>query len=90
MTQCWHFRVSGQVQGVFFRASTRAQAFKLGVTGWVRNAVDGSVEVFACGGDGPINALEQWLRSGPPAARVTGVSRAPGTDAAPAGFEIRH
>ena len=62
--------VSGRVQGVYFRASTRDRARKLGVTGYARNLTDGRVEVLACG---PIAAVEQlcaWLRQGPPAARV--------------------
>jgi len=62
--------VSGRVQGVYFRASTRDRARELGVTGYARNLADGRVEVLACG---PIAAVEQlcaWLRQGPPAARV--------------------
>jgi len=69
------FRVSGRVQGVFYRASTREQALPLGLTGYARNLPDGDVEVLACGEPGAIDALEQWLRKGPPAARVDGVTR---------------
>jgi len=89
VTRCWQFRVSGRVQGVFFRASTRTQALELGVTGWVRNAADGSVEVLACGTPAAIDALDGWLRRGPPAARVTDVSRVPGPDSAPPDFDIQ-
>jgi acylphosphatase len=66
-------RVSGRVQGVFFRASTRARAAALGVTGYARNMPDGSVEVLACGAAAAVSELCDWLWQGPPAAHVTGV-----------------
>jgi len=59
------------VQGVYFRASTVAQARKLGVTGWVMNCSDGSVEVVAEGEKSEIDALIAWCRQGPPGAHVT-------------------
>ncbi len=65
--------VTGVVQGVFFRASTQAQARALGVTGWVRNRADGAVELEAQGPAGAVDALIAWCRGGPPVARVTGV-----------------
>ncbi|MGO4702084.1 acylphosphatase [Dyella sp. 2RAB6] len=64
------FRVSGRVQGVCFRACTREQALARGLTGYARNLRDGGVEVLACGNLVAIDALEQWLRKGPPPARV--------------------
>lgn len=64
-------RVSGRVQGVFYRASTRAKAQALGVTGYARNLPDGSVEVLACGDPAAVEALCEWLWQGPPAAQVT-------------------
>lgn len=64
-------RVSGRVQGVFYRASTRAKAQTLGVTGYARNLPDGSVEVLACGDPAAVEALCEWLWQGPPAAEVT-------------------
>jgi acylphosphatase len=70
MNCCRHFLVSGQVQGVFFRAATEAAARRLGVTGWVRNLADGSVELVACGEDTKLSELERWLWQGPPRARV--------------------
>lgn len=73
--QCEHFRVSGRVQGVFYRASTQQQAMRLGLTGWVRNSEHGDVELIACGNAAQLEALEQWLWQGPPGARVTGVRR---------------
>ncbi len=69
------FIVTGLVQGVFFRASTRAQAQSLGLGGYARNLPDGSVEVLASGDAAALTALEQWLRHGPPQARVEHVAR---------------
>ena len=72
---CAKFIVSGRVQGVFFRASTRAQAVRLGLTGYAKNLSDGNVEVLACGDPAALDELQRWLRRGPPAARVEGVVR---------------
>ena len=72
-----HFIVRGKVQGVWFRASTRAQAERLGLRGHARNLADGSVEVIAVGEEDAIDALERWLHVGPPLARVDAVLRAP-------------
>ncbi|MBQ4854336.1 acylphosphatase [Rhodanobacter sp. B2A1Ga4] len=69
------FIVSGRVQGVCYRASTREQALAHGLAGHARNRADGSVEVLACGTAAALDALECWLRQGPPAARVEMVSR---------------
>lgn len=71
------FIVRGKVQGVWFRASTRAQAERLGLRGHARNLADGSVEVVAIGDADAIDALKRWLRVGPPLARVDAVLRAP-------------
>jgi acylphosphatase len=65
--------VSGRVQGVFFRDSTRREAQRLGVTGYARNRHDGSVEVLACGERSAVEALKAWLRTGPPMASVSAV-----------------
>lgn len=72
---CARFRVTGRVQGVFFRASTREQALALGLVGHAMNLPDGSVEVVASGGADALDELEQWLHHGPPAARVASVTR---------------
>jgi acylphosphatase len=69
------FIVSGRVQGVFYRASTREHALRLGLAGHAKNLPDGRVEVLACGSVDSLDALERWLRQGPPAARVEAVSR---------------
>lgn len=80
---CRHFRVSGHVQGVFFRATAQETAGALGLCGWVRNTADGQVELVACGEDEALAELERWLRHGPPRARVNGVTV---RDAAPENF----
>lgn len=73
--RCVRFVVRGRVQGVFYRASAQQTARQLGVTGWVRNCDDGSVELLACGVGAQLAALEQWLWEGPPRAQVTEVAR---------------
>ena len=65
-----HCVVRGRVQGVFFRASAQREAKRLGVTGWVRNLSDGSVEIVAEGEDERVRELLQWAQHGPSAARV--------------------
>ena len=82
------FLVSGRVQGVFFRASARAEAQRLGVSGSARNLADGRVEVVASGTDAALAALEKWLQTGPPAARVTDVAREHIADQASGGFRV--
>ncbi|HVX04644.1 MAG TPA: acylphosphatase [Rhodanobacteraceae bacterium] len=72
---CARFIVTGRVQGVFFRASTRDFALQLGLAGYARNRDDGSVEVVASGGTEALAALFAWLHHGPPAARVAHVQR---------------
>jgi acylphosphatase len=74
---CFRCVVGGRVQGVFFRASAREQAMRLGVGGYARNLPDGRVEVLACGSALAVAQLRDWLREGPPAARVTGVACEP-------------
>jgi len=66
------------VQGVGFRYSMRREARRLGVTGWVRNRHDGSVEAVAQGPAEAVEALVEWSRQGPPGARVTDVQVEPG------------
>jgi len=72
---CARFLVSGRVQGVFYRASTRERALALGLSGKAENLPDGRVEVIACGQAAAIDALGDWLWRGPPAARVEAVER---------------
>jgi acylphosphatase len=63
-------RVTGLVQGVFYRQSTALEAARLGVSGTVRNLADGSVEVVAEGEARAVASLEAFCRRGPPSARV--------------------
>ena len=62
--------VTGLVQGVFFRAQAKEKAEKLGITGWVQNRSDGSVEVHAEGCADALQRLEEWCGHGPALARV--------------------
>ncbi|MDR2257894.1 MAG: acylphosphatase [Treponema sp.] len=66
----FHALVSGRVQGVGFRYSCYHEARRLGLTGWVRNNMDGGVEVWAEGAKEKLESFLQWLRRGPPGARV--------------------
>ena len=68
-----HFLIRGRVQGVCYRMFACDEAARLGLTGWVRNLRDGSVEVVAEGDEGALRELVTWCRQGPPAARVTDV-----------------
>ena len=85
---CRQFTVSGRVQGVFFRASTRDVATALGLTGHAVNLPDGRVEVLACGSTDAIAKLETWLHDGPPMAAVTGVEGVDIECDLPSGFRI--
>jgi acylphosphatase len=62
--------VNGKVQGVFFRASTKSQADRLGISGVVRNEPDGSVFIDAEGPEENLSRFADWCRQGPPGARV--------------------
>ncbi|HEX7325750.1 MAG TPA: acylphosphatase [Rhodanobacteraceae bacterium] len=82
------FLISGKVQGVYFRASTRDRALRLGITGYAKNLADGRVEVVAGGTPEALDALERWLQHGPPAARVAAVVRKDVPEQAARGFVI--
>lgn len=72
-TETRRWLISGRVQGVFFRESTRREAEPLGLSGHAVNLPDGRVEVVAHGSREALDQLESWLHSGPPAARVSSV-----------------
>ena len=84
---CARFIVSGRVQGVFFRASTRTEALRLGLNGYARNVADGSVEVLASGDAAALDELQRWLHVGPPAARVASVQRVESDERVSGGFQ---
>jgi len=69
-------RIRGKVQGVYYRESSRREAMRLGLTGWVRNLSDGSVEAVAEGTPEALEAFVTWCHRGPTQARVTDVERA--------------
>jgi len=84
---CLLLRIRGRVQGVGFRYYTQAQAESLGITGWVRNMPDGSVETCICGNAQQLAAMQAWLAHGPASARVDHVDVSPAQTPSP-GFTI--
>jgi len=85
-----HVHVTGRVQGVFFRDSSRRNAERLDLSGWVRNSSEGAVEAVFEGPSEGVREMVRWCEQGPPDASVENVS----TDFGPArgdlpGFEIR-
>jgi acylphosphatase len=72
--------IHGRVQGVGFRASLAWEAQKMGITGWVRNRRDGTVEAKIQGGGEAVAAMIAWARRGPPGARVDRVEVELGSD----------
>ena len=83
--QCY---VSGHVQGVFFRASARQEAERLGVTGYARNQSDGRLEVLACGSKGQVDDFCAWLSHGPAKADVSNISCQPIDTIPPGDFSV--
>lgn len=81
--------VSGRVQGVSFRYATQREAAALGARGWVRNLPDGRVEALFEGPTAVVDAALDFVRRGPPAARVTGVDVTPEALQGLTSFEIR-
>jgi acylphosphatase len=72
-TRRTHLQISGLVQGVFYRETARREASRLGLSGWVRNRSDGSVEAVAEGAPEALEAFVAWCRRGPVQARVEDV-----------------
>ena len=68
-----HVLISGRVQGVWYRACTRQKAEELGLTGWVKNTVDGNVEAIFEGDEATVHKMITWCRVGPPLAQVADV-----------------
>ncbi|WP_206485710.1 acylphosphatase [Thalassotalea sp. G2M2-11] len=67
-------RVSGKVQGVYFRASSQQMAIEYGLSGYAHNLGDGDVEVLMCGEQENVDKMIQWLNHGPESAEVTNVT----------------
>lgn len=84
------YHVHGRVQGVFYRQSTRAEAQRLGLTGFARNNPDGTVTIEAEGPASALDALQAWCQQGPPAARVDKVDAVPSEVRGYSLFEVRH
>ena len=80
--------VTGRVQGVSYRAWVRRRADALGLAGWVRNEPDGSVSALLEGPGDVVEGMIAAMRSGPPAARVDGLTALPGALTEATGFEI--
>jgi acylphosphatase len=83
-------RVTGRVQGVFFRAWTRDEARRLGVSGWARNCDDGSVEAHVEGDEAAVGQLIEKLRNGPPDARVDDLQASEAAAEGSNSFDVRH
>ncbi|KCZ70459.1 acylphosphatase [Candidatus Methanoperedens nitroreducens] len=91
MKKRMHIFVSGRVQGVFFRSSTKDMAQELGLTGWVRNLGDGRVEAVFEGEQGGVEKMIQWCRRGPEYARVDNIEVIPERYTGEfKGFAVRH
>ena len=84
-----HVFVSGKVQGVFYRDTTKKEADKRGVSGWVRNLRDGRVEAVFEGPRDKVDEMVAWCRIGSPLSRPTFVDRADEPEEGLKGFEIR-
>lgn len=85
-----HLFISGQVQGVGFRAKAQRQAETLGVNGWVANLPDGRVEAVIEGEPALVDQLVDWCRSGPARATVTDVKISREPPAGESSFSIRY
>ena len=90
MTKSVRVRITGRVQGVWFRAWTTEQATKRGLSGWVRNCRDGSVEALFNGPADQVDAMIEACRAGPPAARVDHIDQHPADPPTEQGFHQRH
>ncbi len=81
--------IHGKVQGVWYRAGAKAEADKLGLTGWVRNLPSGEVEALVHGEDQAIEQFIDWARQGPPAAQVARIEVSAADQPDNIGFEKR-
>ena len=79
-------RITGRVQGVWYRGWTAEEARRLGLAGWVRNRLDGSVEAVFSGPERMVHTMIDQCRQGPPAARVSAITERPETEPVGPGF----
>lgn len=86
---CVRVTVRGRVQGVFYRKWTVETASRLGVSGWVRNVEDGTVEALLCGTEGAVETMIDRMHKGPERALVTGIDRRATDEQVVGGFEKR-
>jgi acylphosphatase len=87
--QAVRVRITGRVQGVYFRVWTRDEASRLGLTGWVRNDADGAVSALIAGPESAVAAMLERFWQGPAGAAVSGVETEPAAQTErPAGFRI--
>ncbi|MET0324367.1 MAG: acylphosphatase [Ilumatobacteraceae bacterium] len=84
-----HVVVTGLVQGVWYRESCRREATERGVSGWVTNRTDGSVEAVFEGPEAAVAEVVSWCRMGPPRAEVTGIDVQQEPPEGLAGFRVR-
>jgi acylphosphatase len=81
--------VSGKVQGVFFRASTKEVCDRLGIAGWVKNVPSGNVMIHAQGSAEQLSALQDWCKQGSQLSKVGRINVGEATEMPHKGFEIR-
>lgn len=84
-----HLRITGRVQGVFYRGWAVGKARGLGLRGWIRNRGDGSVEALVIGEEDAVRAFAEACRKGPRSARVIGIAETPASDDGAEGFNQR-
>ncbi len=75
MTTRWRITIYGKVQGVYYRKSTQSQAVKLGLSGWVKNLPDGSVQAEIQGSEEVLEVMKKWCKQGPPMCSVTSIEK---------------
>jgi len=82
--------VSGRVQGVFYRSSTRDKALELGITGWIMNNADGSVYIEAEADESVLDQFIEWCKKGPMMARVDNINISHQATEGFSSFEVRY
>jgi acylphosphatase len=84
-----HIRITGRVQGVFYRAWAQGQARELAISGWIRNCADGSVEAHVDGDEHAVARMIERMRDGPSDARVDELTLEPAAPENSGRFELR-